>query len=40
MITYMKVGKKELDHIVEEIGGDANLIPNNITGILKMKETR
>ena len=40
MITYMKVSKKELDHIVEEIGGDPNLIPNNITGILRMKETR
>ncbi|MFV0417132.1 MAG: hypothetical protein ACK5KT_00170 [Dysgonomonas sp.] len=40
LVTYTKVGKKELDHIIEEIGGDPNLIPNNITGILKMKETR
>lgn len=40
LITYMKVSKKELSHIIEEIGGDPNLIPNNITGILRMKETR
>lgn len=40
MTTYTKVGKKELDHIIEEIGGDPNLIPNNIEAVLKMKEIR
>ena len=40
LITYTKVGKKELDHIVEEIGGDPNLIPNNIKGILRMEERK
>lgn len=40
LITYTSVGKKELDHIVEEIGGDPNLIPDNIKGILRMEERK
>lgn len=40
MVTNTKVGKKELDHIVEEIGGDPNLIPENIEGVFRMKEVR
>lgn len=40
MTTYQKITKKELDYIVTELGGDPNLIPNDIQGVYKMVEKR
>jgi len=40
LVTRQKLKKDDIDHIVEELGGDPNLIPKGTEGILRMKEIR
>lgn len=41
LITYSRVTKKDLDLLVNEVGGDPNLVqPADIVGIIKTREIR